>query len=174
MEKNYKAKLKDITTFCFDIDGVFTNNIVYLMADGEQVRTANVRDGYAVQLAVKRGIRIVIISGGKSEGIKHRFEHLGVKDVYLGSSNKIEILNQFLMENHIHASDVCYMGDDIPDSAVMKKVGLPACPADAVPEIKALAEYISPFKGGEGCVRDILEQALKMKGHWGDEESRVW
>lgn len=174
MEKNYKAKLKDINTFCFDVDGVFTNNVVILTADGEQLRTANVRDGYAVQLAIKKGLQIVIISGGKSESVRTRFEGLGVKDIHLGASHKIDVFNKFLIENGLDASQVCYMGDDIPDYTVMQQAGLSCCPADAVPEIKSLCHYISPRNGGEGCVRDVLEQALKVKGMWMDNESKVW
>lgn len=174
MIKNYKAQLQTATTFIFDVDGIFTNNVVYLSADGEQMRTANVRDGYAVQLAVKKGLRIAIISGGKSEAVRKRFEGLGVQDVFLGSSNKIEILKNYLSQNNISESEVCYMGDDIPDYHVMKTVGLACCPADAVPEIKSVSTYISPFKGGEGCVRDILEQALKAKGMWMTEEGHIW
>ncbi|HEY8404587.1 MAG TPA: HAD-IIIA family hydrolase [Flavobacteriales bacterium] len=174
MEKNFKAKLKDIHTFIFDVDGVFTNNIIYLSANGEPLRTANVRDGYTVQLAVKMGLRIVILSGGKGEATRKRFEGLGVKDIYLGAGTKLEVFNQFIKENNIAPEDICYMGDDIPDYAVMQKVGLATCPADAVPEIKALAHYISPFNGGEGCVRDILEQALKMKGMWMTELGSSW
>ncbi len=174
MEKNYKEKLKDINVFCFDVDGVFTNNIVILASDGEQLRTANVRDGYAVQLAVKMGIQIVIISGGKGEGVRKRFEGLGVKDVFLGSANKIEVFKNFLEKNSLEASQVCYMGDDIPDYVVMQHVGLACCPADAVNEIKSVAHYISPKNGGEGCVRDLLEQAMKLKGMWMSDESLLW
>jgi len=174
MTKNYKAKLKDINTFCFDVDGVFTNNIVILASDGEQLRTANVRDGYAVQLAVKKGLRIAIISGGRGEAIRKRFEGLGVTEIHLGSSNKIEVFKAFLEKHGLTADEVCYMGDDIPDHTVMSHVGLACCPADAVAEIKSVAHYISPHKGGEGCVRDVLEQALKVKGLWMDNEGLLW
>ncbi|MDZ4823610.1 MAG: HAD-IIIA family hydrolase [Flavobacteriales bacterium] len=174
MEKSYKALLKEINTFCFDVDGVFTNNIVFLSSDGEQLRTANVRDGYAVQLAVKKGLRIAIISGGKGEAVRKRFEGLGVKDIFLGSSRKSDVFKKWVSENHLKPEDICYMGDDIPDYSVMQHVGLPCCPADAAPEIKSLSKYISPRNGGEGCVRDILEQALKVKGLWMDEEAMVW
>lgn len=174
MEKNFKAKLKDINTFIFDVDGVFTNNIIFLSSDGEPLRTANVRDGYTVQLAVKMGLRIVILSGGKGEATRKRFEGLGVKDIYLGARTKIDVLNQFIAENNLKKEDICYMGDDIPDYAVMQNVGLATCPSDAAPEIKSIAHYVSPFKGGEGCVRDVLEQALKMKGMWMTELGSSW
>jgi 3-deoxy-D-manno-octulosonate 8-phosphate phosphatase (KDO 8-P phosphatase) len=171
---NYKSELRRINTFVFDVDGVFTNNTVLLMPDGEQVRTANVRDGYAVQLAVKKGLRIVIISGGKSAGVQKRFDHLGVKEVYLGVANKQVVFEQVLSENGLSDKDVCYMGDDIPDLRVMRRVGLPVCPSDAVPEIKVVSHYVSPYGGGDGCVRDILEQALKIKGLWMDEDALTW
>jgi 3-deoxy-D-manno-octulosonate 8-phosphate phosphatase (KDO 8-P phosphatase) len=174
MEINYKNRLQQTTTFLFDVDGVFTDNTVLLMPDGEQIRTAFVRDGYAVQLAVKKGLRIVIISGGKSEGVRKRFEYLGVEDVFLGIGNKLDCFRQFILDHRIDPKTCCYMGDDIPDLDVMSHVGLAVCPNDAVSEIKQLAHYISPFRGGQGCVRDILEQALKIKGLWLDEESKMW
>ncbi|MFN0031758.1 MAG: KdsC family phosphatase [Flavobacteriales bacterium] len=174
MEKNYKAKLKDIKVFIFDVDGVFTNNIILVTNEGEQLRTANVRDGYAVQLAMKSGLRIVILSGGKGEGTQKRFAGLGVKDIFLGASNKMEVFEKFLADNNLQATEACYMGDDIPDYVVMKNVGLACCPADAVNEIKSIAHYTSPHRGGEGCVRDILEQAMKLKGIWKKSEALIW
>ncbi|MDZ4752082.1 MAG: HAD-IIIA family hydrolase [Flavobacteriales bacterium] len=171
---NYKALLKSVHTFCFDIDGVFTDNIVYLTSDGEQARTANVRDGYAVQLAIRNNIDIVIISGGRSEAVRKRFEGLGVKHIHLGVKEKLPLLRQYLADNLIKVDDVCYMGDDIPDLACMKYVGLPVCPADAVPEIKEAAAYISPYGGGKGCVRDVLEQAMKLKGIWMNDTAHIW
>lgn len=174
MSENYKSSLKKITTFCFDVDGVFTNGIVQLLPDGEQVRTANVRDGYAVQLAVKKGFRIAIITGGRSEAVRKRFEGLGVTDVFLGSQNKINVLNKYLADQGIGAGEVCYMGDDIPDFHVMRHVGLAVCPQDAAPEIKAISAYVSPYPGGCGCVRDILEQAMKVQGKWMDDSAFEW
>jgi 3-deoxy-D-manno-octulosonate 8-phosphate phosphatase (KDO 8-P phosphatase) len=171
---NYKARLKQIRVFCFDVDGVFTDNTVLCMPDGEQIRTANVRDGYATQLAVKRGLHLAIISGGKSEGVRKRFEMLGLKDIFLGSSDKMVVLQQFMETHQIQAEEICYMGDDMPDVPVLQKVGLACCPADACPEVKAVAHYISPINGGAGCVRDLLEQALKVKGLWEGEGVHVW
>ena len=172
--KNYKERLKEINTFIFDVDGVFTNSIVYLMPGGAQVRTANVRDGYAVQLAVKKGYRIAIITGGNSPEVQQRFEGLGVEDVYLGSSNKVEVFNSFKEKYGLSKENICYMGDDIPDWKVMHLVGLPSCPADAAAEIKAISEYVSPKNGGEGCVRDIIEQTLRVQGKWFDDDSHQW
>lgn len=174
MSDNYKSKLNDIKTFCFDVDGVFTDGIVLLSTDGDQLRTANVRDGYAVQLAVKKGYNIAIITGGRSEAVRKRFEGLGVTDVYLASSNKVDVLNAYLKEKNIDLSEVCYMGDDIPDMRVMQKVGLPVCPADAAVEIKDVSAYVSPYAGGKGCVRDILEQTMKVQGKWLDADSHEW
>jgi 3-deoxy-D-manno-octulosonate 8-phosphate phosphatase (KDO 8-P phosphatase) len=171
---NYKEKLKDIQLFCFDVDGVFTDNIVYLTPDGDQMRTANVKDGYAVQLAVKKGIQIAIISGGKSEPVRKRFEMLGVREIHLGASDKWTVYQDLLLRLSLTNEQVCYMGDDIPDYPIMKQIGLAVCPSDAAPEIKSVAHYISPFAGGSGCVRDILEQCLKVKGLWFDEESLHW
>lgn len=174
MSTSYKEMLRHIRTFIFDVDGVFTDNIVYLTTEGEQMRTANVRDGYAVQLAVKRGMQIVIISGGNSVGVSKRFDMLGVRHVFLGSSNKMDVFRQFLIDHQVDPRQVLYMGDDIPDYDVMRHCGLPVCPADAAPEIKSIATYISPYAGGQGCVRDVLEQALKVKGLWMDDESKIW
>jgi len=171
---NYKALLKQINVFCFDVDGVFTDNTVLCMPDGEQIRTANVRDGYATQLAVKRGLHLVIISGGKSEGVRKRFEMLGMKDIFLGSSDKIAVLQHFMDTYGLQPEQICYMGDDMPDIPVLQKVGLSICPADACQEVKAIADYISPFNGGAGCVRDVLEQALKLKGLWEGDGAHVW
>lgn len=171
---NYKEKLSQIELFCFDVDGVFTDNIVYLLSDGEQTRTANVRDGYAVQHAVKKGIQIAIISGGKSEAVRKRFEMLGVKEIMLGSSHKIEVYDALLNRLGISDDNVCYMGDDIPDIPVMQRVGLPCCPADASPEVKAISKYVSAFNGGSGCVRDVLEQAMKLRGLWLDGDAHIW
>ncbi len=174
MSENYKSVLKRITTFCFDVDGVFTNGIVHLMPDGEQLRTANVRDGYALQLAVKKGYRIFVITGGRSEAVRKRFESLGVKDVFLASSNKTKVFDSYLKEHGLSENEICYMGDDIPDYPVMKRVGLAACPNDAAPEIRDISHYVSPYPGGGGCVRDILEQTMRVQEKWMSDEGFEW
>jgi 3-deoxy-D-manno-octulosonate 8-phosphate phosphatase (KDO 8-P phosphatase) len=171
---NYKNLLGRINIYIFDVDGVFTDNTVWLTADGEQMRTANVRDGYAVQLAVKCGYRIAVISGGKSEAVRTRFEKLGVTEVNLGSANKKEIYEQLKSKWGFEDEDVCYMGDDIPDLPLLQRVGLSCCPADASPEVKNASTYISNKNGGQGCVRDILEQSLKLQGHWLKDEALIW
>ncbi|MFM1930737.1 MAG: hypothetical protein RL226_40 [Bacteroidota bacterium] len=172
--ENYKSQLNRITTFCFDVDGVFTDGIVYLMPGGDQIRTANVRDGYAVQLAIKKGYRIAIISGGRNEEVRTRFEGLGVTDIFLGSSDKVAVFNKYAADNNLTMEEICYMGDDIPDYRVMQLAGLPCCPQDAAPEIRSISRYISTFAGGQGCVRDILEQTMRVQGKWFDDEAHFW
>ncbi len=171
---NYKEALVNINTFMFDYDGVFTNGTVVLQNSGEPVRTANVKDGYALQLAVKLGYRIVIISGGKSDSIINRFKALNVKDVFLSVGNKIEVYHQYLKDNKLESQNVIYMGDDIPDYKVMKEVGVATCPANAAEEIKSISHYISHYNGGDGCVRDILEQVMKVQGKWMTDDAFHW
>lgn len=174
MEKSYKKILKDITTFVFDVDGVFTDGSLIIMP-GEMARVMNVKDGFSVQLAVKKGLRLAIITGGSSELVKERLQGLGIKEVFLKCHDKLSVFNKYLADNNLKASEVCYMGDDIPDLPVMKMVGLAVCPHDACPEIKAVSNYVSDKDGGKGCVRDILEQAMKLKGIWlNDESSLQW
>lgn len=165
--EHFKDKLKSIKAFAFDVDGVFSDNVI-LDASGELLRTMNIKDGYAVQLAVKRGYPIAIITGGNSQAIKTRFENLGVKDVYLKSQYKMDDFNEFLIRHQLSASEVLYMGDDIPDLEILGIVGIPTCPADAVEEVKAAAMYISPLGAGKGCVRDVIEQVLKVNNLWLD------
>jgi 3-deoxy-D-manno-octulosonate 8-phosphate phosphatase (KDO 8-P phosphatase) len=171
---NYKSLLKNITTFIFDYDGVLTDGTVILQADGEALRTANVKDGYALQLAVKKGFNVAIISGGSSPSIARRFQILKVKDIYLGVESKLEKFHQYLEQKNIKAESVLYMGDDIPDYKPMKESGVPCCPADAAPEIKAISKYISAYGGGKGCVRDVIEQTLKVQEKWMTEDGFIW
>jgi len=171
---NYRKTLSKINTFIFDIDGVLTDGNVLVASDGEQLRTMNIRDGYALQLAVKKGYKIIIISGGKSEVMKQRFLGLGITEVYLGINNKLEVYQNYLKQTNIPQENILYMGDDIPDYEVMSVVGFPACPADAAEEIKSIAKYISPFRGGYGCARDIIEQVMKIQGKWFDKDSFHW
>ena len=170
---NFKEKLKHIKAFAFDVDGVFSGNI-FLSSTGEQLRTMNIKDGYAVQLAVKKGFPIAIITGGFSEGIKIRFEGLGVTDIYMKSCNKPLDFKDFLLKHNIDAESVMYMGDDLPDYEVMKHVGVPVCPSDAAEEIKSLSQYISIAKGGEGCVREVIEQVLRAQEKWMDKDAFIW
>ena len=156
-----------IHTFIFDVDGVLTNSQVLVMQDGQLLRQMNIRDGYALKRAVDTGYRVIIISGGKSEGVRIRLQNLGITDVYLGISDKLETYEQVLdMYGHDEAG-ILYMGDDLPDVDVMRRVGVPTCPANAAQEIKRVAQYISPFNGGEGCARDVIEKVLKLQEKWG-------
>lgn len=165
-EKSYKEYLEHITTFILDVDGVLTNGSVIVLKDGDMLRQMNVKDGYAMKTALDRGYNFCIISGGTNEGVKLRLEGLGIKDIYLGAHNKIEQLNDYLNTKNIKPENVLYMGDDIPDLSVLKIVGLPCCPQDAVQEVKNVSKYISHKKGGKGAVRDVVEQVLKVQGKW--------
>lgn len=171
---NYKALLTQVNTFIFDYDGVMTDGKLMLQHNGQPLRTANVKDGYSLQLAVRLGYRVVIISGGISKSVENRFDALKITDVFLGVSNKLEIFEKYVKDNNLKAENIVYMGDDIPDYKVMKRVGVPVCPADAVEEIKDISIYISDKTGGHGCVRDIIEQVLKVQGKWMTEEGFLW
>jgi len=172
--RNYKERLKDITALVFDYDGTLTDGTVILLDEGEPLRTANVRDGYAIQLAVKKGYHVAIISGGRSKSMLNRFSMLKVKHVYLGVEDKLETLKRFMEENNLKPENVLYLGDDIPDYQVMKYSGIAACPADAAEEIKSISHYISHLKGGEGCARDVIEQVMKVRGHWMNDDGFSW
>ena len=171
---NYKEKLKEIDTLVFDVDGVFTDNSLYILEDVQPMRKMNVKDGYALQLAVKKGYRVAIISGGRSEAVRQRFQALGLEHINLGAQDKISVFHRFLEETGARPENILYMGDDVPDIPVMKQVGLPCCPQDATEAVKRISTYISPIKGGEGCVRDILEQLLKLNGQWLNKDAHTW
>lgn len=171
---NYKEHLSAITTFLFDYDGVLTNGVVLITNSGDQLRTGHVKDGYALQLAIKNGYRVAVISGGYSESMRHRCNALNLTDVFLGVENKLEVFNEYLRKHNLTAGEVLYMGDDIPDYQVMKMVGMPVCPADAAEEIKSISKYISHFPGGEGCVRDVIEQVMKVQGKWMNGNAFHW
>lgn len=172
--ENFKSRLPKIKAFIFDVDGVLTDGSITLMPDGEHVRIMNIKDGYALQLAVKKGFKVAIISGGKSENVRKRLNELGVTDIYLGSHTKIETFNEFIELYAITPEEVLYMGDDIPDYEVMKIVGVPTCPADSAPEIKEISIYVSQIKGGKGCARDVIEQVLRVQNKWMDKEGFTW
>lgn len=155
-----------IRTFVFDVDGVLTDGNLMLTEDGHMQRSMNIKDGYALQLAIKKGYKVWIISGGKSEAVRNRLNRLGILDVHIGIESKKELLHDIALASHTQYNTVLYMGDDIPDYAAMQVCGLPCCPADAVPEIKQVAKYISPLNGGQGCVRDVIEKVLKLNGDW--------
>lgn len=155
-----------IRVFVFDVDGVLTNGTLLATEEGHLLRTMNIKDGYAMQLAIKKGYKIWIISGGKSEAVRARLNKLGITDVHIGIESKKEMLQEIIATSNTDYNHILYMGDDIPDYACMKLCAMPCCPADAVPEIKDVSRYISPLPGGAGCVRDVIEKVLKLNGHW--------
>ncbi len=155
-----------IECFIFDVDGVLTNSDVLVQQDGKLLRTMNIKDGYAIRHAVEKGYKVVIISGGKSEGVRIRLQNLGVEDVYIGVREKMDVFDQIVDQYDLDEGHILYMGDDIPDYQVMRRVGLPCCPSDAVQEVKQIAQYISPLAGGKGCARDVIEKVLKLQGDW--------
>ena len=171
---NYKIKLKEIELFVFDYDGVFTDGIVLLMEDGSNVRQANTRDGYAVQWAIKQGMKVALLTGGKEKAVEARMRLLGVEEVHLGCHDKLASLETVCDKMGVDLDKVMYMGDDMPDYPAMKKVGLATCPNDAATDIREISDYVSPFEGGRGCVRDILEQAMRLKGIWSSEQGYKW
>ncbi|MGM1054261.1 MAG: KdsC family phosphatase [Bacteroidota bacterium] len=166
MEKNYKEYLNHIDTFIFDVDGVLTDGSIQVTTQGDLLRTMNIKDGYALKTALLAGYNVCIISGGKNEGVRLRLRDLGITNIFLGIQDKVEKLDEFFDVYEINPENVIYMGDDIPDLYAMKMVGMSCCPQDAVPEIKTISRYISHKKGGEGCVRDVIEQVLKVQGKW--------
>lgn len=166
MEKNYKEHLNDITTFVFDVDGVLTDGTIQISTQGKLLRTMNMKDGYALKAAHQAGYTVCIISGGKNEGVRSRLRGLGLTDIYLGIQDKVEQMDEFFDIYSIKPEQVLYMGDDIPDYYAMQQIGLPCCPQDAVAEIKNISKYVSHKKGGKGCVRDVIEQVMKVQGKW--------
>lgn len=164
--ENPLSQFKTIRHFIFDIDGVLTDGTLQISADGTLLRSMHIRDGYAIQLAIKKGYSVSIISGAKGEAIEKRLIGLGVADIHLGIQNKLEKLEEVIKASQLELAHTLYMGDDMPDLAVMKRVSLPCCPSDACSEIKEISTYISPFNGGKGCVRDVIEKVLKLNGGW--------
>lgn len=166
MAKSYKELMNHINAFVFDVDGVLTNGTVHITPTGEMLREMNIKDGFAMKAAVESGYAVCIISGGSNEGVRIRLRNLGITDIHLGIPDKVETFKEYCELYHINPEQVLYMGDDIPDYHVMQKVGLPTCPQDASPEIKAISQYISHKNGGQGAVRDVIEQVMKVQGKW--------
>lgn len=166
--------LTKIKALAFDVDGVLSSDVMQLHPNGEPMRSVNVKDGYALQLAVKRGLYIAIITGGRTEAVRKRFESLGIKDIYMGSSVKIHDYREFRDKYALQDEEILYMGDDVPDMEVLKECGLPCCPKDAIAEVKAIARYISHCEGGYGCGRDVLEQVMKAQRLWMAGDAFGW
>ena len=162
----YLELFKQVKAFVFDVDGIFTNNEVIVTEEGTLLRKMHIRDGYAIKAAVRAGYPIAIITGGKSEGVKKRFADLGVKDIYLGKTDKIDAFDEFVHLYDLDPNEILYMGDDLPDYPVMRRVGCPVCPADAAQELFPIAVYVSPYAGGHGCVRDVVQQVMALQGKW--------
>ena len=163
--------LKKIRALVFDVDGVLSTSTVSMDAEGQPLRTLNVKDGYALQLAVKLGLVVAIISGGRGEAVEKRYRYLGLQHIYMGASHKVQQLHDLMQATGIQPEEILYMGDDIPDYEVMHLVGLPVCPADAAPEIRAISRYVSPFLGGQCAARDVVQQVLQAQGHWMSDQT---
>ncbi len=167
--------LKKIRAIIFDMDGVLSASTISLGNDGTPLRTVNIKDGYAIQLAIKMGLHVAIISGCKIESVRKRYEGLGMKDIFLGSAVKIKVYEEYLSYNGLADDEVMFMGDDIPDLEVMHRVGCPVCPADACNEVREASIYVSHANGGSGCARDVIEQTLKAQGKWlSDSKAFGW
>ena len=164
--KNYKKLLPKIKTFIFDVDGVLTDGKILITSEGDLLRSFDTKDGYAMKCALVKGYKIVIITGGRNEGVRERFKELGVYDIYMSAHHKLDSYQDLQDNYNLNPDEILYIGDDVPDIPVMKKVGVSCCPADAVSDVKAMADYISHKKGGEGCVREIIEQVLRVQGQW--------
>ncbi len=166
MKQNYKIRLKKITTFIFDVDGVLTDGKLLITNNGEMLRMMDSKDGFAMKYAIDKGYTISIISGGVNKDMSKRLKSLGIKNIFLGAHNKIEVYNQFIIENKLSPDEILYMGDDVPDIPVMKLISVSTCPQDAVVDVKKIVDYVSPKNGGNGCVREIIEQVLRVQKKW--------
>lgn len=164
-------RFKLITTFVFDVDGVLTDGSLLVLPGGVMARSMNIRDGYALQLAVKKGYRVLVISGGNSPEVQERLNKLGVTAVWMQTSDKSSVLADYMRNEKLSANELLYMGDDIPDLPVIQMAGLPCCPADAAQEIRDVAVYISHIAGGKGCARDVIEKVMKLRGDWNEDTS---
>ena len=166
--------LRKIKAFVFDVDGVLSCDVIPLHPNGDPMRTVNIKDGYALQLAVTKGYEVAIITGGYTEAVQIRFSRLGIQHIYMRSAVKVHDFKDFMEKTGLSPEHIMYAGDDIPDYEVMTRVGLPVAPADAAPEIKEIAKYISARRGGEGVARDVIEQTMRAQGHWFGEEAFGW
>jgi 3-deoxy-D-manno-octulosonate 8-phosphate phosphatase (KDO 8-P phosphatase) len=163
---NLIERFRLIKTFVLDVDGVLTDGTVYVFDNGEQVRRMSIKDGFALQLAIKKGYRVLVISGGNSPAVVERLKRLGLTDIFINVTDKRTLVLQYMNDHELQKEGTLFMGDDIPDYVVMKEAGLAVAPADAAQEIKKVAAYITSKKGGKGCVREVIEKVLKLNGHW--------
>ena len=167
--------LTKIKALCFDVDGVLSAETIPMGEDGNPVRTANIKDGYAMQLAVKMGLRLAIMTGARVESIRHRYEALGIRDIYIGCGRKLPVDEEFRAKYGLYHTEILYMGDDIPDLEVMQHCGCPCCPADAATEVREVSRYVSHLRGGYGCGRDVIEQVMRAQGKWlSDQDAFGW
>ena len=157
---------KEVSTFVFDLDGVLTDGTVLVLNDGLQARQMHIKDGLALQMALKNGYNVIIVSGGSSEPVIRRLQKLGVTEIYFDIKDKLLFLEEYLSNRRIGWGEVLFMGDDLPDVAILEKAAMPCCPADAVIEVQKNSKYISPIKGGYGCARDVIEKVLKLNDNW--------
>ena len=164
--KNYKELLKKIGIFILDVDGVLTNGKILVTSKGKMLREMNTKDGFIIKYALDKGFKIFIISGGTNKGVRERLKDLGIEEIFLGKDSKNSTYEMLIKKHNLNENEILYMGDDVPDIPVMKKVGVPCCPNDAVPDVKQISIYISKKNGGQGCVRDIIEQTLRVQNKW--------
>lgn len=169
---SYKAKLKNIKAFVFDVDGVFTDGSIYLLPGGNMSRVMNVLDGYAVVKALKNKYIIGVITGGNDPEVRNRINYLGISDYYAKSPDKMIDFENFRAKYNLEKEDILTMGDDVPDIQIMKNSGISACPKNSVPEVKAISDYISTIEGGKGAVRDVIEQVMKVQGAWLEDNTQ--
>lgn len=170
---NFKEELESVEAIVFDVDGVFTDGGIIPLVNGDFIRQYNAKDGYSVAYAVRHGVRIIIISGGRGATLESRFKHLGIKEAYLDVADKVSLLRDIVERDGLHPEKIIYMGDDIPDLECMRYVGIPVCPADAATEVIEVSRYVSRYCGGKGCVRDVMEQVLRAKGLWAKDSLGV-
>ncbi len=170
----YHKMLNEITTFILDVDGVMTNGQVLVTDEGNMLRSFNIKDGFAMQLAVKLGYKICIISGGNSSGVIKRLEGLGIKDIYMKVHEKLPVFKSYISDKNLKADEIAYMGDDLPDYNLIKQVGLKCCPADASHDIQEICDFVSSYPGGGGCVRELIEKVLRAQGKWDLDTIGIW
>ncbi len=163
---NFKEDIARVRAFVFDVDGVFTDGGIIVTPEGDFIRKYNSKDGFALSYAIKRGYKTAVITGGRGNCLETRFRMLGIDKLYTNCLDKLDKLKQFMTEYELQPDEVLFMGDDIPDVEPMLHVGMPVCPADAAIEVIEAARYVSPFKGGEGCIRDVVEQTLRARNDW--------